>query len=583
VNGARFGWLAGLWVGVVDGAIALHRMPELAGTGLDRVGALGLAMLCDAAIGALAGATLGRLLAWSIGSGRRSPRPLPSAGFSMALVASALAAAVAVAAQGWPRPVASSDDRPNIVLISIDTLRADHLGLYGYPRDTSPHLQEFARAAVTFERAYSNSPWTLPSHASIFTGLDPFAHGALSHESRLSEVHVTVAERLRDDGYTTGAFVGALPSDFIGARRGLDQGFGFYRHVPYPARLALGFVPYHLNLFYRQLFDRWLGRAGRQVDTALRWLAGGPSEPFFLFLHFWDVHSRFGRHPYEAPKPYFDRFCPGALDDYDGCRGDLCASYRLLEMVEGDEPLPRPDELEKIRCLYDGTVAYVDEQLARLFAGMDALGLGDRSVVVVTSDHGEGFIEHGSPLHFTLHDEVLKVPLVIRLPGGARGKRAQGNAELMDLAPTLLELAGVDADPLMQGESLVEVLRSWPAESDATVLAVDHMTHSTSLHRGRLKYIHNPEQRNVVRPTASELYDLSRDAGEQANEASGRPEVAEEMKAIIESRRRASEKLRREIIGREPARPVELDEEERERLRALGYGKGAAGVEPISR
>jgi arylsulfatase A-like enzyme len=569
--GLASGLVWGLLLGVVDGAVALYVDPEFAGPFSDRIGTLALAMALYAASLAALGALLVPALSRLIPARVRLPliprRPTTVLACSLL----SLAAALAVAGLGWSGQEPAPEGRPNVILISIDTLRADHLSVYGYGRKTSPNLDTLAGEGVLFESAYSHATWTLPSHASLFTGLDPFAHGTLSRNDRLVEAHVTLAEILQAAGYWTGAWVGTEDWGYVGSRFGLDQGFSSYRHHPHRRRFRSSLIGGVLDRAQRRR-ERWRGSASEEVDSLIAWLRGIPPEPFFLFVHFFDVHSRFHGLPYSAPDPFFERFCPGELDGYTGCRGDLCASDLLLAVQSGREGPPSTAEFEKMQCLYDGAIAFVDAEIGRLLDALREEGLYDGTIVVVTSDHGEAFLEHGMPLHSTLHDEVIRVPLIVRAPGAADRKRVRGAVGLIDLLPTLLELTGTFTDTPVQGTSLAEVIRSWPAEApEAELLATDWKPHSTAIRLGEGKFIENPGQRNSYRRAPDEVYDLATDPSERSNVALARAELAREYREVLNRKREESRAIHRAIAGDEPSRPVELSEEEREALRALGY------------
>jgi arylsulfatase A-like enzyme len=573
-SGARQGLVAGLWLGVLDGAHTLHRVPELAGPWIDRIGTLMVAMSLGAVLLAALGAVLGAVP--GIARAGRNPREAPRRPRLIVSVAIAFAAGVAALIASGPgfEPATASetDERTNVLLISIDTLRSDHLGAYGNTPSPSPRLDDLARAGVVFANAYSSSSWTLPAHASLLTGLDPFAHGVLGEDDRLAPQFVTLTERLRDAGYWTGAWVGTPPFGFVGARYGLDQGFDLYRHEPHPDRFGGGLLARSLRQLWQGSVLGRMGAASHLADSVIAWLGGARRHPFFLFVHFYDVHSKFDGLPYEAPEPYRNRFCPEPIGSYDGCHGDLCASDRLHAMATGEAPSPAGSELDRMRCLYDGGIAFVDHEVGRILDELADAGLDEKTVIVVTSDHGEAFFEHGVPLHVTLHDEVLRIPLIVRMPGGAAGKRARGRVRLIDLAPTILDAVGIEAaQPIPgQGQSLLDVVLSWPAEPRAQpVLAAAYRSSSVALVEDGTKSIHNGEDRRRQGAPAIERYDLASDAGERWNRAAESGPDARD--AALERLREASEAVHHEVVDRHSSGAVELSEEERQHLRALGY------------
>ena len=332
----------------------------------------------------------------------------------MAVVASFVAALVSGRGVQAVTPV-----RPNVLLVSIDSLRADHVGAYGYARDTSPAIDALARGGVLFENAISSAPWTVPAHMTLLTGLPPEVHDVVTVRQKLSPDAVTLAEVLQDAGYATAAFVSG-PT--VMAHYGFGQGFASYDESMVERRPKLaGAAVSSPGLV--DLVSGWLDR----------WSTAETRETFFVFLHMWDVH-----YDYVPPREYVERFDPG----YDG---DL--DVRRFETNERLHRGMAPRDLRHLIALYDGEIRFTDDHLARLVAKLRTLGVLDDTIVVVTSDHGEEFFEHGAKGHAkTLYDEVLRVPLVVRYPRRvAPAQRVTQQVRLMDVAPTILGLAGVTA------------------------------------------------------------------------------------------------------------------------------------------
>lgn len=573
VRFTRWGLVVGVAAGLTDGAFALRAVEGLA----DRLGTMCVAI----ALHALLFGLLAAALALPAGLVARRGAPASSrVGTKSSRVRWALLGAGGLGAislvvfgpgaGGTQRArTVAGEGRPNIVLISIDTLRADRVGAYDRTRETTPNLDRLAREGVVFDGAYSNASWTLPAHASMLTGLEPFAHGAIREQDRLASGIETLAERLRQAGYDTQAWVGTDPFGYVGAAFGFAAGFEQYRHYPHPERFRSSVIARAVDGEILRTTGRNVGNARAEIDSVVRWLRASRGAPFFLFLHFYDVHSKTAVLPYEAPPPFRDRFCPGQADGLAACREGRCATDRLIAMSSGSEPPFRDEELEIVQCLYDGGVAFVDHELGRLFFELDAQGLAETTVVVVTSDHGEAFFEHGAPLHTTLHEEVVRVPLIVRAPGGAAGKRAGGLVTLADVAPTLLELAGLEPGKELQGRSLAAVLREWPARATGSVLGVS--LQRTLYREGDMKYIEAglfPGREDEPR---GELYELSADARERQNRIGWDREVARQLADALALRRDAGIALGRKLAGGTASEPVALGDAERDRLRALGY------------
>lgn len=317
-----------------------------------------------------------------------------------------------------------------IVLVTIDTLRADHLGCYGYPRPTSPFIDGLARQGVAFDRAFAPMPTTAPSHASLFTSLYPVQHRVLTNGHVLGGDFLTLAQLARRRGYQTAAFVSA-PYPFTAGR--LQRGFRTFGQPKGKARRP----------------------ANETVDQALGWLEKrGAQDRFLLWVHLWDPHQ-----PLEPPAKHLQTFT-------DAAPAVRAAHARfLLEKHRIDFDFYGRDTGRMLRTIdaYDGEVAFADEQTGRLFGAFQSRGLGARSLWVVTSDHGEGlgnhrWLEHGQ----NVHEELVHVPLILRFSSGAfQGRRVESVVELVDVLPTIAELldASTKGQVLpVQGTSLLRLL-----------------------------------------------------------------------------------------------------------------------------
>jgi arylsulfatase A-like enzyme len=414
----------------------------------------------------------------------------------------------------------------NVVLISIDTLRRDHLGCYGSERETSPHLDALCRRAVVFEQAISHAPSTLMSHASLLTSLTPPRHGAsFARRRALAEEIVTLAEVLRERGFRTASF---NDGGQLAQRWGLAQGFELY-HVRGRGRVRFGDI----------------------VANAFDWLdaAEGPGgAPFFLFLHSYQVH-----HPYTPEPEDLARFAPSG---YDGWLGDA-VEIRELRWINDGVVEATPADRAFVAAAYDAEILDADRALGRLLAGLRERRLLDRTLVVFTSDHGEELGEHGRlGWHSnTLYDEVLRVPLVVAVPGGRwAGERVARQVRLIDVAPTVLAAVGIEPPAAWQGTSLLEILRG---ERVPPLLALSQRDTGqgrpvvAALRTGRWKWYDG------------RLHDLVADPAERHDYSHLEPELARALEASVAKLLRAGPLA----SGEE----VELDRETAERLKALGY------------
>lgn len=316
----------------------------------------------------------------------------------------------------------------NLLLITLDTMRADHLGLYGYDRPTSPHLDAFAAGAAVFDDVTCSVPTTLPSHYSIFTGLRMFEHGVLRNGQTTDRDLVTIFDLLGERGAATAAVVASrvLSAKYLHGV-GLDELFLPGRRKEYQVS------------------------AERVTDRALAWLEGHHESPFALWVHYYDAHE-----PY-SPAPSFARsFDRG----YDGALPDRLEVATLVGFNDrpSDDPLSAAD-LAHVSDLYDAEIAYLDTHLGRLLARLADLGRLDDTLVVIVGDHGQalgdnGFFGHG----LRLLEPVVQVPLVVRPPGPDRGRRIAAPVETVDLLPTFAELFGFEAPANLAGRSLVPAL-----------------------------------------------------------------------------------------------------------------------------
>lgn len=334
----------------------------------------------------------------------------------------------------WATPymVVSGGPRPNVLLISLDALRADHLGTYGYIRPTSPTLDSLATRGYLFERAVSQAPWTLPAHASLFTSHYLKSHGITNWQEKLGADAIMLAEVMRFCGYVTGAIIGgALPP-----KRGFSQGFDSYDS----------------SCFDMASEDPVTNHCTHQ--KAVEWLRRRANAPFFLFLHYWDIHD-----PYIPPAPYDTLFDP----DYDGTVDPWETLYgwrALRQKTPGGARGIAPRDLEHIVALYDGEIAHTDRYLSKLFTELRRLKLHKKTLIIVTSDHGDEFLEHGRTGHGkTLFRELINVPLIWAGPGRTRGgRRIETAVQTVDIMPSILDFLAVPAPPAA-GVSFLPLLR----------------------------------------------------------------------------------------------------------------------------
>jgi arylsulfatase A-like enzyme len=447
----------------------------------------------------------------------------------------------------------------NLVLISIDTLRADHLGLYGYGMSTSPNIDRFFADGVVFGRAYSQTPWTLPSHVSMLTGLYPSTHGVRIYPTvtrgfvdQIPKDVVLISEILSAEGFTTAGFTGGA---YLTKEYAFDRGFSKFQEADSMRMVEV-------------------------LDSALPWLSAHAAEPFFLFLHSFDVHR------FNPPHVYEDLGDGAYRGSLWRIREENPEAIENLAVGDGFYSLGEED-LGFLVALYDSEIRDVDRQLERLFSELERLELLENTAVVFTSDHGESFFEHRTTGHaFTLYGPALHVPLLVRTPG-ANHRVVLDPVQSVDLAPTILDILEVPARsrPLMQGTSLVSAIAGSTLGNRPIVCEADVLDTQAALYSGRYKYInygvlsHSLFDRvfilltlkGLLSPYAQneELFDLRDDPGETANLASSDPKRTEELRSVLFQRVRAFRQMA-DARGSRKLAPS-MSRELEEKLKALGY------------
>jgi arylsulfatase len=441
---------------------------------------------------------------------------------------------MAVPAGGAPEPARTGR---NIIVISIDTLRADHLGCYGYFRDTSPNLDALAKPSVFFDLCLTPIATTLPAHTSLFTGVYPIEHGLLINFKRTKKPFVPVpalrsfAQFAQDRGYETAAFVSAAP-------------------VASSSGIAVGF----------DLFDEPQGQERRAEETneaLLAWVDTAGKKPFFLWVHYFDPH-----YPYGAPAPFDGTYeTDEALEAY--------LAERKIER-EVARPIGEHVKTRAVNNAYDGEIRYVDDHLGRLIARLKQRGLWEESAVILLSDHGESLGDHGMGGHGYIHREQLHVPLMMKIPG-KQPRRVSFPMSLVDVLPTAIGLLGERElwSAFLDQASGQDVLASgytplavFSQRSNRRRKDIDGPAYSMAT--AEWKYVHEPETRN-------RLFDWKKDPLELSDVLSSHAGVATELEKQLGLRIRVYEESA-EKIG--PPEQRQLDPETVKKLESLGYVEG---------
>jgi len=449
-----------------------------------------------------------------------------------------------------PARGAAAAGAPSMLLIMVDTLRADHLSSYGYGAGRTPNIDALAAEGVRCAHTFSQASWTRPSVATILTGLYPSSHGAVHKADLLPDRVDTVAEVLAGGGYYTVGFadnVNVSPSFNFG------QGFADYRYLAPDLFFHANEPAAQLTLYsgLRLVRERFLARrvdvhnyyqpAEVVTDTVISWLDSPAAKqgPFFIFAHYMDPHDPYFVHPYNGE------------------------GYARVA-----NPNPPASVADKYRQLYDGEIAYLDEHLGRLFADLKRRGLYDHMLIVLTGDHGEEFHEHGGWWHgTTLYDEQIHVPLILKPPaGGARGRVVDDLTTSLDITPTILKTAGLAVPPVMQGHAL-PLDGGTPEKRDSVFSEEDfegNVLQSVRTNASKL-ITANPGNPRGLQP--EELYDLKSDPREQRSLVASEPALLEELRAALgrsylEARAHAGSGAQ-----------TDVDSVTKDRLRALGYLK----------
>ena len=467
-----------------------------------------------------------------------------------------------------PLPAQADPVRPsrkkNVFLITIDTLRADHLGVYGYRRDTSPHIDRFARSNVLFKNAVAQWPKTSPSFASMLTGRHPQVTGlARICPLQVGEELQLVAERFKSAGWKTLAVVSNPNLD---TQFGFAQGFDDYSEGWKPEQQER--IDTKGELPGPESYARFINQhAFSALDRA------GQTDGLFAWIHYTDPHA-----PYRPPPAYSGRF----VDDpwYDATRKVALNGDEVAEPYFGGIPPyarldgPRETELDYYVAEYDAAIYTTDEQVGVLLAELERRGLLEDALVILTADHGESlgehdyFCEHGS----FPYEDCTHVPLVMALPGTTGPLTIDAPLGLIHLVPTMLSFAGLPPDAELPGQDLLPLLRGEGEPPEFAISAAGYAEHYQQVVRaGRWKLVHVPDLNDRRRMTGAEweLYDLEVDPGELVNLAEQRPEVVESL------RRKLLEWLasRRPVHSGQQGRIDALDPRTEELMRKLGYIK----------
>ncbi len=373
----------------------------------------------------------------------------------------------------------------NVLLISMDTTRADVLGCYGFRYNSTPNIDALVAEGILFERTYAPTPLTLPSHSTMLTGTIPPYHGVHdNYDYKLKDSNVTLAEILKDNGFATGAIVGTVILD---SKYGLDQGFDSYDDNFQDSRSPL-------NILERQ------GEETRRL--ASEWIEEHQKENMFLFLHFYDPHRS-----YDAPEPYKNMFLPN--------------------------PPPSEDSLDRLQGTYVGEVAYTDNCIKGVIDKLKQLGLYDSTLIIITADHGEMFYQHEEETHgYYIYQGSMKIPLVFKVPGVSTPRRVKKTVGLVDIVPTVCSLLDIKKPYTFQGVDVSSYLFQDGHEDIKREIYIESLSPTRYKCNSLLGIVN--DRYKYIQTTRPELYDIVKDSAETINLVEKNPKIAHLLKGRLQ-------------------------------------------------
>lgn len=397
----------------------------------------------------------------------------------------------------------------NLLLITIDTLRADRLGCYGFEKNTSPSIDKFSEESLLFENAVVQTPFTGPSHSSIFTGKYLANHGVLSNGYILTDDNVALAEVLKKNGYTTGAFIASyvLKKDY-----NYNQGFDVYSGGEVSER-----------------------RADEVTNDLLQWIEKNKKEKFFAWAHFYDAHC-----PYFPPEEFRDRFRGQYKGDFDTDKKCGKTQYNKIELSG--------DDVEYVKSMYEAEIAYVDSNMKQIFEALAEWGLKENTVIVITSDHGESLYEKGLFGHnLCLYDYEIKIPLIIHYPGmKRRGEREVKQVQSVSIMPTLLDMLNIDFPEKIDGKSFYSLFTENKGGDD---IAYSRIALETDIDKLPEYSLRTDKWKLIADENGNrELFDILTDPGESVNLSEDTEvitetaKLSESIKAIIRKEKEQTSK-----------------------------------------
>lgn len=446
----------------------------------------------------------------------------------------------------------SNNKIKNIILISIDTLRTDVLSSYGSKEVSTPNIDKIAKDGILFTQAYSPAPWTLPAFSSIMTGVNPLVHKTTNSKSKLPETFTTIAEYLADSGLKTGAIGKNV---FLHPEYNINQGFVEYNFFPQRNELVNSFGGAFIRITLPESFKTDASTTDL-TNLSREWINDNQDIDFFLWIHYFDPHI-----PYSPPLEYL------VEDDNESSIGN---SLQSAALIRSGHYSPNRAERKRIKELYDAEVRYVDDSIGQLLETLEELDIYNDSLIIITSDHGEEFWEHDGFEHgHTLYNELINVPLIIKLPDNKNSETIDIPVTTQSILPTILDLSNIDyEDGSHLASSLVPLLENNPSEYEIKPIISSSLLYYED--RESAVFDENKYIRTII-TNREEFYNLDKDPEEQRplsnSAASDKINQAQE---ILQQHKDESLKSGK-YYGVEKSEKVELDKEKKEKLKALDY------------
>ena len=454
-------------------------------------------------------------------------------------------------------------NKTNIILISIDSLRQDRLACYGYDKPTSANIDMIAHQGVIFINSFAQYPSTLPSHMSIMTSLPPFIHDVIIIKDVLDINRKTLAEILNNNGYTCIAFVDGKRQSLIGGSRGFSRGFDWYGHYPENTTIFSRLLPIRFVLGIKIILNKYFPEHGNGItNNVISWLHRNRRYPFFLFIHYYSVHAQPVGIPYWRYPPFDKKLVNFPIipehfiiDRVSGARflSKILQSPRLENFIHED--------LQVLEQLYDCGIAYVDSQIGRLYKELINLNLLNTTAIFITSDHGEEFMEHGRLSHSQDYVECLKVPLIVSLPNyQSQSNKIFSNVQGIDLAPTILELAGIKAPLEMMGTSLMAEIRGYSLPERVIMSTCG-------------KAMHYKNYSLLLKENNIEVYNLNDDPKQKNDLSRSDPDLLAELMNIYIKSITDYNTIKSNLKWQNRKELITLSPQDIQELRSLGYIK----------